>query len=525
MGETMREKKDISYTIRRSADFPVIMIGEGILVGAVAGGIVLLYRICLNYAGTWMRQILEMCKGDPLRSALWIGALLLMAVVTGLLVRWEPMISGSGIPQLKGEMEGKLEQRWYRILPAKFLGGFLGMFGGLALGREGPSIQLGAMAGKGISRVLKRGKTEEKFLLTCGASAGMAAAFQAPLAGVMFTMEEIHKNFTAPVFISAMTSAVVADYMTSHVLGMDPVFQFDIAGNLPQRYYGLLIVMGLILGVFGVFYNWFTLKVQSLYKKAAFLGPVGKAVFPFLAAGILGFTVPEILGNGHSLIDTMTHERMVLQTLIVLFVLRFLFSAVSFGSGVPGGIFFPMLVLGAFAGCVFGTVCNEMLGVPAEYINNFILLAMAGFFTAVVRAPMTGIILIFELTGSLSQMLSLSVVTVIAYITAMMLKSEPIYESLLAGLLKGQNGQMPEEGGEKVLDYYAVAEGSPVAGCMVKEVSWPKACLLVSIRRGEKELIPKGKTKIQTGDVIITMTDEAHNGEVCDQMKQLCRNE
>jgi len=230
MGETMREKKDISYTIRRSADFPVIMIGEGILVGAVAGGIVLLYRICLNYAGTWMRQILEMCKGDPLRSALWIGALLLMAVVTGLLVRWEPMISGSGIPQLKGEMEGKLEQRWYRILPAKFLGGFLGLFGGLALGREGPSIQLGAMAGKGISRVLKRGKTEEKFLLTCGASAGMAAAFQAPLAGVMFTMEEIHKNFTAPVFISAMTSAVVADYMTSHVLGWIRCFSLTLQG-------------------------------------------------------------------------------------------------------------------------------------------------------------------------------------------------------------------------------------------------------------------------------------------------------
>ena len=113
MGETMREKKDISYTIRRSADFPVIMIGEGILVGAVAGGIVLLYRICLNYAGTWMRQILEMCKGDPIRSALWIGALLLMAVVTGFLVRWEPMISGSGIPQLKGEMEGFFRQSFW----------------------------------------------------------------------------------------------------------------------------------------------------------------------------------------------------------------------------------------------------------------------------------------------------------------------------------------------------------------------------------------------------------------------------
>src|SRR5699024_12508123 len=117
-----------------------------------------------------------------------------------------------------------------RILPAKFLGGFLGLFGGLALGREGPSIQLGAMASKGIYRVLKRGKSEEKFLLTCGASAGMAAAFQAPLAGVMFTMEEIHKNFTAPVFISAMTSAVVADYMTSHVLGWIRCFSLTLQG-------------------------------------------------------------------------------------------------------------------------------------------------------------------------------------------------------------------------------------------------------------------------------------------------------
>src|SRR5699024_791800 len=198
-----------------------------------------------------------------------------------------------------------------RILPAKFLGGFLGLFGGLALGREGPSIQLGAMAGKGISRVLKRGKTEEKFLLTCGASAGMAAAFQAPLAGVMFAMEEIHKNFSAAVFISAMTASVAADYITSQALGMKPVFEFEIASNLPQKYYIFLIALGIILGVMGVFYNWFTLKVQWIYKKIPFPGTISKVMVPFGIAGILGFTVPEILGNGHSLIDQMTHEKMV----------------------------------------------------------------------------------------------------------------------------------------------------------------------------------------------------------------------
>lgn len=521
----MREKKDISYTIRRAADFPVIMIGEGILVGALAGGIVLLYRICLNYAGSWMQQILVICKENPAMTGLWIAALLIMAVVTGALVKWEPMISGSGIPQLKGEMEGKLNQTWYRILPAKFLGGFLGMFAGLALGREGPSIQLGAMAGKGISRILKRGKTEERFLLTCGASAGMAAAFQAPLAGAMFAMEEIHKNFTATVFVSAMTSAVVADFMTSKALGMNPVFQFDIAGNLPQGYYGLLIVMGVMLGFFGAFYNWFTLKAQTVYKKMDGAGPVGKAVIPFVTAGVLGIFVPEVLGNGHSLIETMTHEKMVLTVLLILFVIRFLFSAVSFGSGVPGGIFFPMLVLGAFAGCIFGTICSDLLGLPPEYINNFVLLAMAGFFTAVVRAPMTGIILIFELTGSVSQMLSLSVVTVISYITAMMLRSEPIYESLLSRILNGNNQDKEDLVGEKILDYYAVSEDSAVAGRMIREIDWPEHCLLVAVRRGEKELIPKGRTRIQTGDVIITMMDEKYNGTVCDQMKKLCRNE
>lgn len=518
-------KKDTSETIRRASAFPVIMIGEGLLVGVLSGLVVLLYRICLNYAGIWLGAILDYVKGNPLRLVVWLAALLGMAAIAGILVKWEPMISGSGIPQLEGEMEGKLNQKWYRILPAKFIGGFFCMFGGLALGREGPSIQLGAMMGKGISRVLGRGKTEEKFLLTCGASAGMAAAFQAPLAGVMFAMEEIHKNFTAAVFISAMTSSVAADYIASHVLGMDPVFQFEIAGNLPQRYYGLLLVLGILLGLAGVFYNWFTLKVQSLYKKASWLNPITKAMIPFFLAWILCFTVPEILGNGHSLIVMMTHEKVTLGALLLLFVLRFLFSAFSFGSGVPGGIFFPMLVLGAFVGCIFGIASTEIVGISPDYVNNFVLLSMAGFFTAVVRAPITGIILIFELTGSVSQMLSLSVVTIMAYITAMLLKSEPIYDSLLKRILEGLNLKVEKDGGEKVLDYYAVAEDSLASGKYIKDIPWPEECLLVAVKRGEKEIIPRGRTRIHTGDILITMTDEAHNGVVYDKMSKLCRND
>ena len=231
----MDVKKDTSSTIKRAQRFQVILIGEGILVGGIGGLLVLLYRLCLEGASKGLNQILDFIGRDPLRIAGWFAVLFVMAWIVSRLVRYEPMISGSGIPQLEGEMVGKLNQRWQRVIPAKFFGGFLCLLGGLALGREGPSIQLGAMAGKAVSQGLDRGKTEERFLLTCGASAGLSAAFHAPLAGVMFSLEEVHKNFSVSVLVSVMASSLTADFLSSTVLGVDSVFQFDILKALPQE--------------------------------------------------------------------------------------------------------------------------------------------------------------------------------------------------------------------------------------------------------------------------------------------------
>ena len=287
-------KKNTSHTIRRAQRFPVILIGEGLLVGIVGGLIVLLYRVALSYAGDWLHAILSYIKGRPIWIAGWFLVLVLLAVVVGKLVKWEPMISGSGIPQVEGEVTGKLRQNWKKVLPAKFIGGFLCLFGGLSLGREGPSIQLGAMTGQGISRILDRGKTEERYLMTCGASAGLAAAFHAPLAGVMFAIEEIHKGFSVSILISVMTASVTADFISSYIIGLDPVFAFRLDEFLPQRYYGLLLLLGVIVGVAGVFYNWAMLKVQELYKKPKWLDETGRLLIAFLTAGVLGVCMPEV---------------------------------------------------------------------------------------------------------------------------------------------------------------------------------------------------------------------------------------
>ena len=421
---------------RRARRIPVMLITEGLCVGLIGGFIVLLYRVALTFAGNWLIKILSYIKGNLFRCAVWFLILMALAWIVGRLVKWEPMISGSGIPQVEGEVSGRLSQNWKRVLPAKFAGGFLCMLGGLSLGREGPSIQLGAMAGQGISRALGRGKREEKFLMTCGASAGLSAAFHAPLAGMMFAVEEIHKTFSIPILLPVMTASVTADYIASHILGLDPVFHFQITEYLPQNYYWLLILLGILVGVSGVFYNWGMLKAQELYRKIPLLKETGRLLIAFLTAGVLGLVMPSVLGSGSGLIASLTKGEMVLGMVVLTLVVKFLFSAVSFGSGAPGGIFFPLLILGALLGAVFAMTGAEFFGLDPVYINNFVLLGMTGFFTAIVRAPLTGIILLFEMSGSISQMLSLSIVSVTAYIVATLMRSEPIYDSLLKRILK-----------------------------------------------------------------------------------------
>lgn len=427
----MKKKKE-----RNNNKDSMVLIGEGLFVGAFSGFITLAYRVALSYAGTWLDAVVVYIKSHPAAVFGWLLVLTFLAVIVGKLVTLEPMISGSGIPQVEGEIDGVLEQNWLRVLLAKFVGGCLCLLGGLSLGREGPSIQLGAMTGKGVSQMLRRNKEEERYMMTCGASAGLAAAFHAPLAGVMFALEEIHKKFSMAVLLSAMTASVTSDFVATRFLGLDPVFQFELAEPLPQKYYVWLLVLGIITGVAGVIYNWVMLKAQELYQKPKWLTTTGRMLIAFLTAGGLAVVMPSVLGSGHHLMEMLTDGEMVLKTALLLLLVKLLFSAVSFGSGAPGGIFFPLLILGALIGGSFSMMGTAMFGLPEIYLNNFVLLAMAGFFTSIVRAPMTGIILLFEMSGSVSQFMSLTIVAVTAYGVATFLRSEPIYESLLERIVK-----------------------------------------------------------------------------------------
>ena len=409
----------------------LVMIGEGLFVGVLAGLTVILYRVCLNYATKWLEKVLQFLYKNPVWFAGWFAVLLVMAVVVGGLLKWEPLAAGGGIPQVEAEIAGTLSRRWMRVIPAKFAGGFLCIFGGMSLGRCGPSIQLGAMTGQGVSRLLRRGENEERSLMACGAGAGMAATFHAPLAGMVFAMEEIHRAGETPVFISVLAATAAAAFSSIHLLGADPIFQFQLTDVLPQTHYWMLLVLGILIGAAGAFYSWAMLRAQSLYKKAGFLNETGRMVTAFSAAGIFAVWMPKALGSGSWLIGSLTNGEMLLGAAVLIFLAKFLFSAICFGSGAPGGNIFPLLTLGAMLGGIFALAGAELFGLDPMYLNNFVLLAMAGFFTAVVRAPVTGIVLLFEMSGLVSQLLSLCIVCLTAYVVSELLYPKPMNRILL----------------------------------------------------------------------------------------------
>ncbi len=480
---------------------------KSILVGLLVGTAVTLYRLALSGAEDLSFNAYAYLRDHMALLPLAIVLLAAAGAGVGFLVSKFKMIRGSGIPQVEGIIMGYFRDSWLGTLLCKFLGGAVSILAGLSLGREGPSIQLGACVAEGVGEKLASSRTEKKVLIASGASAGLAAAFNAPLAGTMFAMEEIFKYFSPVILMSTMVAAIVADFVAKLVFGIHPIFNIEMKDSVPLSGYWIFLVLGVTLGAAGAFYNYILLLTQKAYKKLKWLDARLRPVIPFLLACMLGLTFPIALGSGHRIIDELSIKTGIASLLLILAV-KFVFSMISFGSGAPGGIFFPLLVMGGTIGAVFGNIAVNCLGFEAHFFYNFAIVAMAGYFTAIVRAPITGIVLLIEMTGSFTHLLALTFVSVIAYVVADLLKSAPIYESLLENMICEIKKEADEsDEGKKITVELVVHHGSAAENKCLKEIDLPKSCLLIAVRRMGKDSIPRGDTRIQAGDYLVFLTN------------------
>jgi CIC family chloride channel protein len=473
---------------------------RAMLVGVLAGGLAVAFRWALE-GGDLLRQRL-IAWGHHAPAWGWLlpllGGALGAGLAVGLVSRLAPEAAGSGIPHLKAVLYWLRSMRWQTIVPVKFFGGVVGIGGGLALGREGPTVQMGGAMGAAVAHWLRVNPRERQTLIAAGAGAGLAAAFNAPLAGLIFVLEELQRHFAPTLIGAAFIAAVTADVVTRSLTSQLPVFHIAPPPVPPLAALPVFLGLGLLAGVLGVAFNRGVLITLEYFARLR-RWPAGLVgAFVGAAVGVLGWWLPGALGGGQRLVESVLAGHITLLHIPLWFLLRFGMTMVSYGCGAPGGIFAPLLVLGALLGLAVGELAHLAAPSIIMHPEAFAVVGMAAYFAAIVRAPLTGIVLIVEMTNTYEQMLPLLVACFSAYAVADFVMDRPIYEALLERDL-ARDGRLPDLQTPLVLEY-TVQEGARFEGKQVHELGLPEGCILVTLHRGLSEMVPTLHTRLETGD-------------------------
>ncbi|WP_067706919.1 H(+)/Cl(-) exchange transporter ClcA [Erwinia sp. ErVv1] len=424
---------------------PVAVLVLAGVVGMLAGLLGVGFEKAVLWVTTRRLSLLAALDAHWLLFPLAFILSALLAVAGYWLVqRFAPEASGSGIPEIEGALEELRPVRWWRVIPVKFIGGMGTLGAGMVLGREGPTVQMGGNLGRMVLDIFRMKSAEARHsLLATGAAAGLAAAFNAPLAGILFIIEEMRLQFRYSVIsIKAVFIGVIASSVVFRIFnGEGAVINVGKLASAPVNTLWLYLLLGMIFGIVGVLFNALIFKSQALFQrlygdsrhKLLWVGAALGGV-----CGVLGMIEPEAAGGGFALIPIAAAGHYTVGMLLFIFITRILTTLLCFGSGAPGGIFAPMLALGTLLGTAFGLVSAALF--PAYHLDagTFAIAGMGALFAASVRAPLTGIVLVLEMTDNYQLILPMIITCLGATLLAQFLGGKPLYSSLLARILERQ---------------------------------------------------------------------------------------
>ncbi|QNQ84364.1 ClC family H(+)/Cl(-) exchange transporter [Lactobacillus sp. PV037] len=497
---------------------------QALIVGVIAGAIVGLFRFGIELTSQFWLGLFQKAHQNLWWFVAIILGLFLVGLISGFFVKQYPHVGGSGIPEVKLQMQGKLHLPWWSILWRKLIGGILVIGTGLFLGPEGPSLQLGSSIGQGVAGAFKQNKSNTRILLAAGAASGLSAAFGAPLSGALFVLEEVFHNFSPSVWMNALIGAIASDFVVSNIFGQKPSLALPYNHMFPTYLYWHLLILGIILGLLGHLYKKGLFGLKKIYAKIHILPSWLYGLIPLAILIPIMYYLPLITGPGNHLILSLpkmitASSWSLVGMLGAYYIIRIAFSIVSYDSGLPSGIFLPILTMGALIGGCYGLLMVQLGLLPEKLVINLIIFSMAGYFAAIIRAPFTAIVLITEMVGSLLHLMPLAVVAFVALLVDQLLGGRPIYGQLAAAMEKPQaDHQLSGEADQLVLPVY---ENSQLVDKTIREISWPKNTLVKTIQRDNEMIIPDGKTKILPGDILVLEVDASQRGNVYTAMKKL----
>ena len=439
MGLSRKIFQKTGYFLQEIARSKIIL--QAVMVGLISGLLVVFFKVSINKLFEFIQNFISQFD---LSHKLLIFPLIttLGGLISGVLVfKFAPETKGSGIPFVKMVMARMGNITRVRTIVVKFLAGVAGIGTGMSLGREGPSVQLGAGAGALVGKIFKMKGTDQGKLIAAGAGSAIGATFNAPIAGTIFVLEELVNKFSASLLFPVLVATVTASSVARHFLGNNPSFTIPyITHDLSFEGISVCIILGIVAGFLGVAFAKIIYKNNEFFEKMDKIPNWLKPAIAGFGIGVIGLFVPYVLGSGNLSVDLLLQHKLALSVVVLVFAVKFFVTPFCFGSGAAGGIFLPMLMLGSFLGYIVASIFN-MFGFHVDVVV-MAMIGMGAFLASVARTPITAVVMVFEMTAGYTHILPIMLSAAIADLIAEKLNHRPIYASLIVNQVKSPEAKL-----------------------------------------------------------------------------------
>lgn len=510
---------------------PVLVYGA--FTGLLVGTIVFFFKWVAEWLTEKSVEIYHMAQANPWIAVAVVAGVIALSYGAYWLQRWAAETKGGGIPRAEGVLRGILTFRWLRTGIAVLINSWISFFAGLPLGSEGPSVLLGTAIGGGTCKLPLSHDSWDRYIMTGGACAGFAVATSAPVTGILFALEEAHKRFTPMIFLMAMSSVlfgVTASNLWSMLLGHDPAPLFDVGalmGTFQMKDIWVPLLLGVFIAVVACGYNLVVFAMGKLWGgKLAKVPQWAKLMIVFALTAIVGLIAvggfngtDALFGGGGLIVKLTVYEQFGWAIVFVLLLLRFFMISFATSAGATGGVFIPMLSIGALLGALAGKLFVVM-GMDESLYATVVMLSMSAFMGAATRAPLTALVFMVECTWNFSNLFYVGITVFVSYLICELVKVEPLYDVLLERMLEQQNHGKTHQIVELK---YVVKETAFAVGKSIRDVLWPANTKVTHVEASDnvKRMDDDGEKKIHVGDTLTLITQTFDLAATCHELDDI----